>query len=246
MAIDRGDYVLSQEEQGRVDQLVEMRLRGVPLQQVLGEVDFLDLKLRLTKDVLIPRQETEILAERIIESIDPGEGKVALDLCTGSGCIGLAVKKAFPQLKVILSDISPMAADIAKGNAELNGLDVEVLVAHLFEELGEVKIDYLFCNPPYIPAHEFAMLDKSVKDHEPSIALLGGSDGLMFYRMIEEDAKNCLNQNAQCFFEIGYNQGEGVKEVFSGAAWTNQRVYPDYASHDRFFFLEFSSLPGVK
>ena len=113
MAIDRGDYVLSQEEQGRVDQLVEMRLRGVPLQQVLGEVDFHDLKLRLTKDVLIPRQETEILAERIIESIDPGEGKVALDLCTGSGCIGLAVKKALPQLKVILSDISPMAADIA-------------------------------------------------------------------------------------------------------------------------------------
>ncbi len=225
---------------GQVNDLMALCLKGVPLERVLGEIDFLGLTLKLTKDVLIPRPETELLAERIVQAIDVCEGKVALDLCTGSGCIGLAVKKALPGLEMILSDISPMAADLSIENAKKNGLEVKVVVDHLFDGLEGKKIDYLFCNPPYIPAHEYANLDPSVKDHEPSIALLGGSDGLMFYRMIKNEAKKTLNPGAKCFFEIGYNQGESVKTIFSDRVWVNQRVYPDYAGHDRFFFLEFS------
>ncbi len=240
-SITLGECYFSPEQKKEIDRLVALRLAGVPLEQVLGKVDFFDLDIRITKDVLIPRVETEIFVEKILLSLtkDSLEGKVAVDLCAGSGCIGLAVKKNCPMLTVILSDISKSAIEVSKENARINALHVDCVVGNLFEGVKEKKIDYLFCNPPYIPEREYFSLDKGVKDHEPKLALLGGEDGLMFYRMIEKEAKKRLNPGAKLFFEIGYNQGASVIKIFSDPVWQEQNVSLDYAGHDRFFFLEF-------
>ena len=237
-------YNLSPIQQSKIDALIKQRVQEkTPLDYLFGVVDFFGLSLKVTNDVLIPRPETEILVEKALSEIS-GEG-VAFDLCCGSGCIGLAVKEERPFLDVILSDISPSAIKVAKENGKRNGLDVQYNVGHLFDGFKGVKIDYLLCNPPYIPQAEYEGLAEGVKNFEPKLALIGGDDGLMFYKMIERSAKKVLNNGAKCFFEIGYNQGNGVREVFSGPTWKNQVVSCDYAGHDRFFFLEFESKNGI-
>ena len=241
-SLQLGCFNMTKKQQQQVDDLIEKRLKGFPIDYVLGEVEFFNTRIGLSQDVLIPRCETEILVERCVETIqnESHDNKIALDLCTGSGCIGLSLKKACPSLRVILSDVSPAALEVARENGKKNKLDVECILGHLFTGIKEVKIDYLLCNPPYIPESEYQELDLSVKEYEPKLALQGGEDGLMFFRMIELDAKNILNPGAKCFFEIGYNQGDTVNKIFSDIVWEKKKVFKDYAGHDRFFFLEFS------
>jgi len=204
--------------------LLERRNRGEPLQQILGYVDFFGCRIEITPDVLIPRQETELLAEFVVKNISPN--KVLVDLCTGSGCLAIAIKKALPNLHVIGLDISKKALDIARKNADLNNVSVEFLEGDLLEPLQGRKFDYLVSNPPYVTEEEYLSLDPSVRLFEPRAALVGG---LEFYKRIASHLPL-----SKLFLEIGCTQGEAVKAIFGGKG----TILKDFAAHDRFFFLE--------
>jgi release factor glutamine methyltransferase len=221
--------------------LLKRAVKGEPVEYITGQVTFFHCEIALTKDVLIPRPETEILVDQACRALKqtPCLGKVAWDLCTGSGCIGIAVKKACPDLTVCLSDISEAALKVASSNAEQNGVDVELLQGDLLSPFQGRKADVIFCNPPYISSKEYLTLDASVKDFAPQTALVGGEDGLAFYRRLKEELPAYLNPCAKIFFEIGAGQGEALLSLFSGKSWKNLRVEKDWAGHDRFFFLEF-------
>ena len=213
-------------------ELIKRKGEGEPLEYILGAVDFMGCNLKVTPDVLIPRPETEILVSNIIPSLQ--ENQVLFDLCTGSGCIGLALKQACPTLQVTLSDISPEALAIAAENAQRNELRVELLEGDLFAPFAGKKADIITCNPPYLAAHEERPAD------EPTLALVGWESGYEFFERIASEAPPYLNPGAKLFFEIGTNQGARIEEIFSESHWNQVNCEQDWAGHDRFFSLEFS------
>ncbi len=215
--------------------------KGEPVEYIVGEVEFYHCQLSVGPDVLIPRPETEILVDQACRILSAAvfRQQTAWDLCTGSGCIGIAVKRTCPDLSVRLSDISGKALEAAAINAHRNNVQVEFLQGDLLAPFDGCKADIIFCNPPYISAKDFLTLDPSVKDYEPREALLGGEDGLSFYRRLENELPFHLNPKAKIFLEIGAGQGGSVLNIFSGKGWKNRRVEKDWAGHDRFFFLEF-------
>lgn len=200
-----------------------------PGQYIHGFVKFYGLELKVSPDVLIPRPETEILVDKIVEKLEGQdlEGKQLLDLCTGSGCIGLALKKRFPLLNVSLSDVSEKALNIARENGK--NLEVEYYLGDLFSPLKGKKFDYIVCNPPYISQDEYDSLDSEVKDFEPKLALLAGGRGVEVYERIKEDLPSYLNPNGVVWFELGAFQGAALLKLFDGAA-----LEKDWAGHDRF------------
>ncbi len=209
-----------------------------PQAYIDGEVEFYKCRILLNQNVLIPRQESEILVFYALERLKNSKGGTLLDLCTGSGCLGLAIKKARPDIHVILSDISPLALECAKKNAELNQLDVEILEGDMLEPLGNKVIDYLICNPPYVTEEEYKHLESSVKDFEPKLALVGGVNGLDFYSILSKTVKPHINVGGKIFFEIGKDQGEKVVQLFSDPCWKKKEIVKDWSGHDRFVFLE--------
>jgi release factor glutamine methyltransferase len=215
--------------------------KGEPLEYVLGEVEFYGCSLKITDQVLIPRPETEILLDRICKRLE-GENlqnKNAWDLCTGSGCLGLGLKKKFPELVVTLSDLSPEALQVAKKNACLNNLDVEFLEGDLLTPYSHKKADIVIVNPPYISQKEFDNLDPGVRNFEPKRALLAGETGLEFYQRLAKQLPFYLNPRARVFFEIGFDQGEKIMTLFSEECWIVKFFERDLSEHHRFFFLEF-------
>lgn len=199
---------------------------NTPLAYVFGELSFFHCRIKVDSRALIPRPETEILVEMISKRIENG---TLWDICTGSGCIGIALKKKYPELDVTLSDICPNALALAKENAKLNNVDVKLVQGDLLTPFKGQKVDYIVCNPPYISAQDFAKLDPSVKDFEPSLALIGGTSGLECYEKIAASLPSGVKQ---IFFEIGFNQGEALKKIFP-----NGELHLDYAGHPRFFFV---------
>lgn len=221
--------------------LIKRTAKGEPVEHIIGEVSFYHCDISVNSGVLIPRPETEILVDgacRMLKAEDLHQ-KIAWDLCTGSGCIGIAVKKACPELHVCLSDLSEKALEMAAANAVKNGVEVEILQGDLLVPFAGRKADLIFCNPPYVSSQEFFTLDRSIKDYEPQQALIAGDDGLSFYRRLCSELPAHLNTHAKIFFEIGTGQGDAIKNIFSGREWKNRRVEKDWAGHDRFFFLEF-------
>lgn len=216
------------------------RAKGEPLAYIHGEVAFYGCNLIVTKDVLIPRPETEILIDKIVHQLAKVDlaGKVLWDICCGSGCLGIALKKKFPDLKVVLSDLSPSALAVAQHNAEKNGVEVEFKQGDLLHPFGGEKAHYFVCNPPYIPEHEFSGLSKEVSQYEPRMALISGPTGLEMYQRLADELPAHLSSKAKGWLEIGYSQGEAVKCLFKGSFWKVARVEKDWAGHDRFFFLE--------
>lgn len=211
-----------------------------PIEYILGFTTFYGCTLTLSKEVLIPRPETEILVDEVAKllSKEALQGKTLLDLCTGSGCIGLSLKKKFPPLSVVLSDLSQGALATAKENASKNGLEVELLLGDLLAPFQSRLANYVVCNPPYITSSDYTQLDPSVKNYEPSCALIGGENGLLFYERLANELPSHLAPQAKVFFEIGTGQGEALKKIFSSPIWKKKEVLSDFAGHDRFFFLE--------
>lgn len=216
------------------------RAKGEPLQYIKGDVQFYDCLIKVTPAVLIPRQETEILVDKIAKQLagQSLQGKTLWDLCCGSGCIGIALKKQFPELNVVLSDLSSEALAIAQENAHLNKVEVSFLKGDLLAPFYGQKADFFVCNPPYIAANELPLLDVEVRDYEPHQALIAGTSGLEFYQRLALGLKDVLNAHAKVWFELGKGQGEMVREMFLGAPWKSSRVEQDWSGHDRFFFLE--------
>lgn len=217
------------------------RGKGEPLDYIFGKKQFFNLQLTITPAVLIPRQETEILLSRICEELKTCklEDKVAWDICTGSGCLGLGLKKAFPQLRVFLSDLSPEALALAEKNRILNQLEVDLVQGDLLEPFIGKKADFILCNPPYISSQEYDKLEREVHDFEPKIALLAGSTGLEFYERLARELPLFLNPGGKVFFEIGASQGDAVKKLFMESCWNQVSIERDWAGHERFFFLSY-------
>jgi release factor glutamine methyltransferase len=204
--------------------------KGEPLQYVLGEVDFYGCKIKIDPRVLIPRPETEILVDLIAKRLNKG---VLWDICTGSGSIGIALKKAHPELQVTLSDISSHALALAAENAKLNDVDVALLQGDLLSPFKGQKADIIVCNPPYISQEEYLQLDPSVRDYEPKLALVGGESGIEFYERLAREMPAYLNPGGQAFFEIGSTQGPVLQKLFPEGELLN-----DWAGHPRFFIWQ--------
>ncbi len=204
----------------RLQELVERRLDGEPTAYLIGEWEFYGLTLDVNRDVLIPRSDTEVIAEWAIEIAKrAGEGCRVLDLCTGSGCIGLAVASQVPGARVVLADINEQALHVARINTRRNGLNRQVMCVQadaLQDPRGMTGMfDLIVSNPPYIRSEELPGLDRSVRDFEPMLALDGGEDGLKFYRSIAEKWKQALKPGGTLLFEVGYDQADDVEQLLA-------------------------------
>lgn len=232
---------LSEVELALCRSYLQRRLTHEPYGYILGKHQFMNCQLELTPAVLIPRQETEILADKIISEIkqENHQDKKLLDLCCGSGCLGLAIKKELPELSVTLSDLSTEALEVARKNGQLNSLDVEYVQGDLLQAVPGRKFDYIVCNPPYISEESYAGLTPDVKNFEPKLALVGGENGTEMYAKLAHQLPAVLNSGGKVWFEIGFDQGLTVPSLFNSPCWKKKILSNDWAGHNRFFFLEF-------
>ncbi len=210
----------------RVEELVQRRLDGEPVAYIVGEWEFYGLPLDISRDVLIPRADTEVLAARAIEKAQAaGEGGRVLDLCAGSGCVGLAIAANAPNCRVVLADLSEGALRLCKQNVRRNGLNARVtcISANALEAPSSMLWDFdvIACNPPYIPTGDIEGLDISVKEYEPLMALDGGVDGLDFYRFIASKWKSAIRLGGSLVFEVGIDQAEAVAQIMADNGFEN-------------------------
>ncbi|WP_026841193.1 peptide chain release factor N(5)-glutamine methyltransferase [Citrifermentans bremense] len=215
------DKPLSDAELALYRGMVARRGRREPLQYILGSQEFMGLEFRVTPAVLIPRHDTEVL---VTEAVKRGEAcRSILDIGTGSGCVAVAVAKALPEAEVYTVDVSADAIEVARGNAERNGVSVQFFQGSLFEPFAGKRFDMLVSNPPYIISADLATLQQEVRDFEPVGALDGGGDGLDFYRRITADAPAYLNPGGWLLFEVGAGQAGEVLELLTSGGFSNER-----------------------
>ena len=218
---------LAPEEVARLEALLERRLAGEPVQYVLGSAWFMGLEFYVDARVLIPRQDTEALCEAALAFLRGKPSPRVLDLCAGSGAIGLSLAKLYPQAKVTLADVSADACAVMDKNRRRLGAEAEIVEGDLFAPLAGRKFDFIACNPPYIRAGELDSLQAEVQ-REPRLALDGGADGLDVYRRIAATYKDHLAAGGALFLEIGWDEAEAVRALFGGG-----RVLRDLNGRDR-------------
>ena len=251
LSISRADYYLEPEREidggslGSLEEILRRREEHYPLQYLMGVCEFMGYSFHVDERVLIPRQDTECLVEEVIRFIREREGiRVRksrirmLDLCTGSGCIGISIKLLCPDVDVVLSDLSGDALDLAALNADNLGADVTLLQGDLYDSLCNLKeaertFDLIVSNPPYIPTGTLKDLMPEVRDHEPLMALDGRADGLAFYRRITEETPAYLKKGGSLFFEIGADQAEAVEDLMICNDFHEVCVRKDLAGLDR-------------
>ena len=221
---------MPEEEFDRYMELIQRRSARIPLQQLTGEQQFMGLPFHVSEDVLTPRQDTEILVEEALKRARPG-AKI-LDLCTGSGCILISLLKLGPDLEGTGSDLSEKALEIAAENAEMNKVEVSFVQSDLFFRIPGT-FDMIVSNPPYIVSSVIGSLMEEVRDHEPLMALDGGTDGLDFYRRIVPESMDHLNPGGWLIVEIGYDQGDLVRSIFVDHQYKDVDVIRDLGGNDR-------------
>lgn len=222
----------------RFRELLARRLAGEPVAYILGEWEFYSLTLDVSRDVLIPRPDTETLVDRGILAVqDLPEGAWVLDLCAGSGCVGLAVASKCPQVKVILAEWSEDALRVCRQNIRRCALEGQVSQARVNALEAPPRLfqdfDVILCNPPYIPTGDLEGLDPSVREYEPWIALDGGVDGLDFYRAIAERWRCALRSGGRLIFEVGFDQAPAVEYIMARQGYTNIDTVQDLGGHWR-------------
>ncbi len=213
---------------------INMRLRHVPLQHIIGHTGFMGLDFKVSRDVLIPRQDTETLVETVLEREKDPRISI-LDLCTGSGCIAVSLKKLGGYSKVAASDLSDKAIGLAMRNASINDTEIRLIKSDLFNDI-EGRFDVIVSNPPYIPAEEIETLSPEVRDHDPRMALDGGADGLDIYRRIVSECSDVLNPGGRLYMEIGFDQAAAVGALMKEADFRDIEVVKDLAGKDRVIF----------
>lgn len=225
-----GDRQVGQEQCERYLRLIDKRKRHIPLQHILGCQEFMGLRFKVTKDVLIPRQDTETLVEEVMRGLH--DGFHILDLCTGSGCILLSLLHYSNHCAGTGSDVSEAALKVAEENARALGQKAEFVRSDLFENIsGEYEV--IVCNPPYIPTGEIPGLMEEVREHDPRSALDGGEDGLCFYKKIIAQAGDYLTPGGRLYFEIGCSQAEAVSGLMKAAGYREVNVCRDLSGLDR-------------
>ena len=220
--------VLPQEKQ-LYRTLIRKRSAHIPLQYLTGSQEFMGLSFFVDENVLIPRQDTEILVEGALRAL--GSGMRVLDVCTGSGCILLSLLKLCAGLEGTGTDLSEKALQVAGENARRLGVEASFVQGDLFEPVSG-KYDCIVSNPPYIASREVDVLMEEVRDHEPRMALDGGEDGLYFYRKIVAQSPKYLKDRGRIFLEIGFDQGEAVAGLLA-PAFDEVRIVQDLAGLDR-------------
>ena len=254
LIIHNNEYELSQNEEKSFKDYCQKIKAGYPLQYITHKQNFYGNEFYVDENVLIPQPDTEILVHEAIEEIKKKDNQSnikVIDLCTGSGAIAISIKKEVPQVKMYASDISDEAIEVAKRNTKIilenkkdddtNLLTVRTqkdskekilfIKSNMFEEIPEgLKFDIIVSNPPYIKERDMETLPKDVL-HEPKIALLGGEDGLDFYRIIRREAPKYLNENGVVLLEIGYDEKEELLKLFEGA-----KCIKDFAGNDRVIY----------
>ena len=221
----------------KINRVVNLRQTGKPLNKIFKRCFFYKDTFYINRNVLAPRQETEILVDYALKTINSLTEKTinVLDLCCGSGAIGLTIAKHSKKTCCVwLSDVSLKTINVAKRNAKtLQTKNTKIIRSNLFNALKpENKFDIIVSNPPYIKTKDISALDDSVKKYDPVLALDGGVDGLYFYREICKNCKNYLNKNGVILLEIGYNQKKDVEKLFATNGFTTQCV-KDFSNNDR-------------
>ncbi len=234
--VDRTWYLLNRtqrasgEEQEVYLKLIARRCERVPLQHITGEQEFMGLPFRVTPDVLIPRQDTEVLVEECLRHLAPGN--IFLDLCTGSGCILVSLLHYAKGTFGTGADLSGKALAVAKGNVEANGVEARLVQGDLFEPVTGT-FDLIVSNPPYIASAEIETLTPEVREHEPRMALDGTADGLFFYKRIVQESPSYLKEGGWLCMEIGYDQGAAVQQLMEARGFVTVSVIKDLAGLDR-------------
>ena len=225
-----------------IENMVLRRSRREPLQYITGSVEFLTLTLRVGQGVLIPRPETELMAEHAVKllrgrNLEPGFylRTTILDLCTGSGCLALALAAEFPGALVYGTDVSERALAYARQNARMNGIsNASFMAGHLFDPLPAGRyFDLVLSNPPYVKSREIPLLQPEVRDWEPAAALDGGADGLDFYRQIVPAAAGRLKDGGVLMVEVGEGQAEEVAAMLRKAGYGEIMTKKDYGGIER-------------
>ena len=223
-------YVPAAVEQ-QVERLAQRHLAGEPVAYLIGEWEFYGLPLDISESVLIPRPDTEVLVEQVLSRLQGVSEPRILDLCAGSGCIGLALAKHLPGSRVVLGELDEGALRICRQNIRRNDLTGRVvsLQMNALEKppahLGE--FDAIVSNPPYIPDGDIAGLDVSVRDYEPHLALRGGEDGLDFYRAICAQWRTALRADGRLLFEVGIGQADDVLRIMRSCGFGDVEITPD-------------------
>lgn len=267
-----GERSISAQEYENFADCIARRKEHIPLQQITGEQDFMGLTFDVYEDVLIPRQDTEVLVEEVMRHLH--DGMRILDMCTGSGCILLSLLHYSNDCTGVGVDISEVALQAARMNAGKilgikmkgqecadsivnrevvsddepedlveTGQKVLLIQSDLFQELDpKHKFDIIVSNPPYIKTSVIDTLMPEVREHEPILALDGREDGLFFYREIVAQAGGYLAGGGMLFFEIGYDQGEAVRQLMENAGYTEVEIVKDYAGLDRVVYGEYKGI----
>lgn len=219
---------ISQKDAKKIQSAVKKRLLGEPIQKIFHRAYFFDFVFYVNKNVLCPRPETELLVEECLKHI--GSQSSVLDLCTGSGAIGITIAKKADAV-VTASDVSKKALCVAKKNAKKYGANIKFVESNMFEKIKQ-KFDVIVSNPPYIPTQQCALLAREVKDYDPILSLDGGQDGLEFYRIICKNARVHLSAKGQIFLEVGIGEAQTVAKMFENVGFLT-KIKKDYAGIER-------------
>lgn len=229
------DEPMEQNELSKFREYVKKRAQHVPIAYIIGEREFMGLPFKVTKDTLIPRPDTEILVENVLNNVDKDKEIEIVDIGTGSGAIILSLLVNLPKAQGKTVDISSKAIEVAKENAvnlQVNDR-CEFFVGDLFAPLNDNKFDVIVSNPPYIPQKDIATLEDDVKEYEPVSALTDGGDGLSYYRRLLSEGKAYIKENGFIALEIGIYQSNDVKQIAMDNGWKNIKIIKDYAGIDR-------------
>lgn len=241
LVCDRAGYVVRLRDEEPVDfadpyrTLVDRRCRREPIAYILGEREFWGRPFAVTPDVLIPRPETELIVEEALELFPEGRTPgVIVDVGTGSGCLAVALALEFPESRVIATDISEAALGVARRNAETNGVAdrIDFRMGDLLEPVTEAA-DLIVSNPPYVASGDAPGLVPEVREHEPHVALFGGSDGLALYAKLFPAAAERLSPGGRLIVEVGYDQDDRVARIGARDGWTLSHVRQDLQSITR-------------
>ena len=232
-----GRMYMADETEQAIRALAARHLAGEPVAYLIGEWDFYGLTFDVTPDVLIPRQDTEVLVEQALKRLEGSEKPHVLDLCTGSGCIGIALAAHLPEAKFVLADFSEAALRVCRQNIRRHDLrerctavscDARIAPGRTYGEF-----DCIVCNPPYIPKGDIASLDASVRDYEPRLALDGGPDGFEFYHSVTGGWTAALKTGGCLLFEVGIGQADSVARLMLHAGYGDIEITPDTAGIPR-------------